>query len=204
MKKSLKTLLLGATLALVSNVTLAQDFSYGAKAGANYSFTTGGAAEGNGIGYHVGGFGLLNITGDLGVRAELLFSARTLKSTEEIDLLSTKITATSTPSFLTIPVLANYSIGKISLMAGPQFSFLLLNKGELKTEIGDLDPIVAEVDGTDGLRGFTFDLAIGGEYEVSDSFGVGLRYVRALQSLVDTDLDESRYNVLQLSAVYKF
>ena len=204
MKKSIKTIIFGASLMLASQTTLAQDLSFGAKAGANYSFTTDGLVDGNGIGYHLGGFGQFNFSDKLGVRGELLYSARTIRSVEKIDVFDTKITTNSTPSFLTLPSLANYSFDKFSLMAGPQLSFLLLNKSKVETKIGDLDPVDVESDGTDGFRGFSVDLAIGGEYEVSDNIGVGLRYVRALQSLVDSDLDDSRYNVIQLSAVYKF
>ena len=204
MKKTIKTLVMAGGLLFASNFATGQDLTFGAKGGLNYSMVTGDGAEGNGLGFHVGGIASYDFSDKMGLRGELLFSTRALSSTEEIEIIDSKIKTSSTPSFVAIPVLFNYSFDKISLMAGPQFSILASYKAEVETTIASLDPVTAEVEGTDGLRSFSVDFALGAEYSVSDNVGVSLRYVRALQSLADSDNDDSRYNVIQLSAVYKF
>ncbi|MEN8811426.1 MAG: porin family protein [Wenyingzhuangia sp.] len=204
MKKTIKTLVIAGGLLFASNFATGQDLTFGAKGGLNYSMLTGGVSDGNGLGFHVGGIASYDFSDKMGLRVELLFSTRALSSTEEIEIIDSKIKTSSTPSFVAIPVLFNYSFDKISLMAGPQFSILASYKAEVETTIASLDPVTAEVEGTDGLRSFSVDIALGAEYSVSDNMGVSLRYVRALQSLADSDNDDSRYNVIQLSAVYKF
>jgi len=204
MKKTIKTLVIAGGLLFASNFATGQDLTFGAKGGLNYSMLTGGVSDGNGLGFHVGGIASYDFSDKMGLRGELLFSTRALSSTEEIEIIDSKIKTSSTPSFVAIPVLFNYSFDKISLMAGPQFSILVSYKAEVETTIASLDPVTAEVEGTDGLRSFSVDFALGAEYSVSDNVGVSLRYVRALQSLADLDNDDSRYNVIQLSAVYKF
>lgn len=204
MKKTIKTLVIAGGLLFASNFATGQDLTFGAKGGLNYSMLTGGVSDGNGLGFHLGGIASYDFSDKMGLRGELLFSTRALSSTEKVEIIDSKIKTSSTPSFVAIPVLFNYSFDKISLMAGPQFSILASYKAEVETTIASLDPVTAEVEGTDGLRSFSVDFALGAEYSVSDNVGVSLRYVRALQSLADLDNDDSRYNVIQLSAVYKF
>ncbi len=168
-----------AILFLGLTTTNAQSIEYGAKIGANFAKLEGEAVSGDNLtSFHVGAIVELNLIENFSVQPELLYSSQGT----EIDSEKIKL------DYLSLPVLAKFYVitDKLSLEAGPQFSFLV-NK-----------------DVPDTFKTKTFDFAaVGGlGYNLTSFLFVQARYV---VGLTDTSKDASVTNqVIQLSAGFKF
>lgn len=101
----------------------AQGINFGIKAGANFSDFTGDVDTESITNFHAGAVVELNLVPTFSIQAEGLFSSQgaTYKDTaldvaEDLNL-----------DYISVPVMAKYYIlpKKLSLMAGPQFSFLV-------------------------------------------------------------------------------
>lgn len=206
----LKITILALTASLSINQLIAQDFSFGGKAGLNYS-SLSGDNDSNGLGFHLGGLMNVGLSDALNFRLELLASSRRMAFSETSELLNvkTKISGSASPLYIAIPIMYKYNVNdKISLMAGPQISFLATNKSSVTTTttVGSLDPVKTKSTSNSktGYRSSEFGFALGGEYNLSENLGMGLRYVRALQSRTDLTNADDNFNVIQLSALYNF
>lgn len=192
-------------------IASAQDLSFGVKAGLNYNIVTAENVDATtGFGFHVGPTLDLGLSDMLNFRIELLGSQRTVTSKSEFEFFGIKTVSTSklSPLYLTVPILYNFEVSDgLSLFAGPQLSFLMMNKVSSEVTVNGESAGKIEITGEDattGMRGFELGLAIGAEYNLSDNLGLGLRYVRSLQSITDLDNATNFYNVIQLSALYQF
>lgn len=174
-----KLFLITAVLFLGVSALNAQDLKFGAKIGANFSKLSGDGVNGDNLtSFHVGVLAELNLIQNFSIQPELLYSSQgTDYQNEDIKL-----------DYVSVPVLAKFYVitDKLSLEAGPQFSFLV-NK-----------------DVPDTFRTKTFDFAaVGGlGYNLTSFLFVQARYV---VGLTDTTKDASVTNqVIQLSAGFKF
>ena len=174
-----KLFLVAAVLFLGANASNAQDLKFGAKIGANFSKLSGDGFNGDNLtSFHVGILTELNLLENISIQPELLYSSQgTDYQNEEIKL-----------DYLSLPVLAKFYVitDKLSLEAGPQFSFLVNDnvKGQFDAK--------------------TFDFAaVGGlGYNLTSFIFVQARYV---VGLTDTSKDASVTNkVFQLSAGLRF
>ena len=97
-----------------------------------------------------------------------------------------------------------YVIDKLSLEAGPQFGFLMSAK-ETFTDQDTNETITDNV--KDGYKTLDFGFNIGGGYDFTEKFSVGLRYNIGLSNILKSqgeDIFEAKNRVLSLSAQYKF
>ena len=112
-----------------SGIALAQaNFSYGAKAGFNFTSLAGGNDDmvdySTKIGYHFGALGRADITDKYGAQAEILFSRQGVKIADAES--SGESGRKMAFSYLNMPLLFRYNlIPGLSLEAGPQLGFLL-------------------------------------------------------------------------------
>ena len=174
-------LTLGAVLLSIQH-GVAQDWSFGIKGGINFArlnFDGGNDPDGK-TGVHVGVLGstAVNVDETLFVQPELLFS---LQGREDVNL-----------SYLILPVvLKYYLVDRFSIHGGLQPGLL----------------IGAEDDSDEVLTTLDLGVPIGAEFDINETFGVGLRYVVGATNIYDpegnSDLDI--YNrVFQLFASYRF
>jgi opacity protein-like surface antigen len=157
----------------------AQDIIFGAKIGANFSNLNGNEIKGDNLtSFHVGAIVEVNVLGKFSLQSELIYSSQGT----EIENGDLKL------DYVSVPVLAKFYLitDKLSIEAGPQFSFLLND------------------DVPETFRTKTFDFAaVGGlSFNVTSFLFVQARYVAGL---TDTSKGASVTNrVFQLSAGLRF
>lgn len=176
---------------LGSIVQAQQGFSLGMKFGANFSKIKGlELTEGYKPGFHFGGYIDIGKKA-LGVQTELLFSQSGTKIQED--------TASSFQSgervklsYLQIPILLRYKIGKMfTLHAGPQFG-ILMNKDETVLENGE-----------QAFKSGDFAMCFGGQFNFGNLRVYG-RYNIGLNDISDIDDQDSWQNeVLQLGLAFR-
>lgn len=227
----MKTRLLIAALALFAGSQAnAQQISFGALGGLNYSIISqkvdpepaGFESDNpNGLGFFLGGYGEYELQEGIGVRAELQLSFRSTrqKSEESFSFFGTTTTSeidyTNRDTYLAIPILLDYDVNEsLSLQAGPSLGFLLgaKQKGEsttTTTTAGSTTTETFNVDGssTAGRNGFEFGIALGGQYALNETMGLGLRYTRAFTDISSNNsfggvTYKSKYNVFQVLFTY--
>ena len=164
------------------STSTAQMFKFGLKAGANFSTLEGSDIESSTYtNIHFGGVVEVKLFENLSIQPELLYSSQGAKidqaGFEDINF-----------NYVTVPVLAKFYLTskKLSLEAGPQFSFLVDQNLE--------DQFEAET--------FDFGAAVGLGYNVTEHFFVQARYV---MGLTEANKDAEVTNrVIQLSVGYMF
>lgn len=176
----MKKLVIAASIMLLGFSTVhAQDLKFGAKIGANFSKLSGDGPDGDNLtSFHVGILTELNLIENLSLQGELLYSSQGTELANEDYKLD----------YVSVPVLAKLYLitDKLSLEAGPQFSFLIND------------------DVPDTFRTKTFDFAaVGGlGYNLTQNIFVQARYV---VGLTDASRDAAVTNkVFQLSAGLRF
>lgn len=157
----------------------AQSLKFGAKIGANFSTLNGDGINGDNLtSFHVGALAEINVLENFSVQPELMYSSQgTEVGNEKFKL-----------DYISVPVLAKFylSTDKLSLEAGPQFSFLVND----------------DVPNTFKTKTFDFAAVGGLGYNITSFIFVQARYV---VGLTDTSKDASVTNrVIQLSAGLRF
>ncbi len=182
----------------------AQEVKFGVKLGLNNPKISGDFAElgqTTKIGFNLGGFAEIGISDKLFIQPELLFSTQGTNIKESEFLEKTKWNL----NYLNIPLMAKYYVvDKLSIEAGPQFGFLLSAK--VKYTDSEYDESVS-LDVKEGFKSIDFGFNIGGGYDFTDNFSLGLRYNFGLSNIVKSELGEgadAKNSVLALSAMYKF
>ena len=176
-----KSLILAIALVFISINSHAQKVKFGLKAGANFANLTGNDADGfDGLtSYHIGAVLELNILENFSVQPELLYSSQGAKQDGFDDV---KL------DYVTVPVLAKFYLisDRLSLEAGPQFSFLVNDNLDNTFEKKDYD--FAAVGGL----GFNFTKNI-------------FAQARYVVGLTDTTKDaEIKNSIIQVSLGYTF
>ncbi|MNK07623.1 hypothetical protein D3C87_255380 [compost metagenome] len=174
--------LLAATLG--SFAMQAQGIDFGIKAGANFSNFSGDVDTDGITSFHAGGVLELNLIPIFSVQAEGLFSSQgaTYKDT------ALDIAKDINLDYISVPVMAKYYIvPKLSLMAGPQFSFLVS-------------------DAKEAFETKSFDMsAVGGvELKIIAGLFAQARYTVGLNNVSDVSEVDVKNNVFQLSVGYFF
>ncbi len=143
MKKKLLILIALAGMAGISKAQKSEtDFSvkpqFGIKAGVNYAnvYDTEGEqfnADGR-FGFAGGGFLSIPISKLFGIQPEVLFSQKGFQATGS--LLGYEYKYTHTANYLDIPLMFSFKpIEFVSIMAGPQYSYLISQKNEFTSTI---------------------------------------------------------------------
>lgn len=179
----MKKVFLFLAMAAGSFAMQAQGIDFGIKAGANFANFTGDINSDGITNFHAGAVLELNVVPTFSVQAEGLFSSQgaTYKDTaldiaEDLNL-----------DYISVPVMAKFYVlpESLSIMAGPQFSFLV-NEAE------------------EAFESKSFDLAAAGGVELKIIAGLfaQARYTIGLTDVYD-DID-AKNAVFQLSVGYMF
>ncbi|MFD2552310.1 porin family protein [Bizionia sediminis] len=224
----MKKLLLSAAVAVIGFTQIsAQDFSFGAKAGANFSTVTGDVDDTTmRVGLHVGAVAEYMLNDKMALQAELLYSMQGTKNeyqeTELVDsfLETYKDEATVKLDYINIPVMFKYYVTEgLSVEAGPQVGFLISAKLDLESTYtyNDEGTIVTEssklsdFDVKDTFKTLDFGLNFGLGYKLDNGLNFGARYNLGLANTSDNsdnfpgdpDLD-TKNSVIQVSVGFMF
>ena len=170
---------------------LAQGFSFGLKAGLNFSKEV---VNGSGItlntdnitSFHGGVYGKIMVTPNFGIQPELLYSG------QGGTVSSGGVTSTSKFAYLNIPVMLRYNIvPAFNLQAGPQIGFLMSatsNGTDIKSQLKSTD----------------FGLGFGLGVDLPVGLNFAARYVIGLSDIQATSTSATLKNtVIQISIGYK-
>lgn len=180
-----KIVLLFGFLCLPLFTAEAQMLKFGLKAGVNFSDFGGSDARNFDTdkltGFHVGALIEFKLLENLSLQPEIMYSANGAKISD-VDIDDINL------NYITVPVLAKFYVitDKLSLEAGPQFSFL----------INESVPDQFE------SKSFNFAAVGGLGFQFTENFFAQARYVAGL---TDTSSDAKITNqVIQLSLGYRF
>lgn len=177
----MKKILTVIAIIALGTAAQAQDIKFGLKAGANFASINGADNTDNITSFHAGAALELNFVPMFSVQAEGLYNSigAQVESTNDINL-----------DYISVPVMAKFYIlpDRLSLMAGPQFSFLI-DESESLIETGDANSL---------------DIAAAGGVELRIIKGLfaQARYTIGLNDVYDGE--DSKNAVFQLSLGYMF
>jgi opacity protein-like surface antigen len=165
----------------------AQMLQFGIKGGVNFSNYTSGEIEGVDFNqvtsYHFGLVTELKLLENLSIQPELLYSTQG----SELEGIDQQIK--NELGYISLPVMAKFYLTKnrLSIEAGPQFSFLVSERNEL-----------------DSADTNTFDFGVGGglSYKITDGLFLSGRYIAGLTE-VKKDAD-AKNALIQFSVGYMF
>lgn len=189
-----------------SNTDTRSNFILGAKLGANYSnvYDSEGqdfVADAK-LGFVAGGFVTLPLGKLFAVQPEILYSQKGFKGSGT--LLGSSYSYTRTTDYLDVPVfIAFRPIEYLSILAGPQFSYLLSEKNEFR---GITNQTQEEAFNNDNIRKNTFCFVGGADVNI-DKLVLGVRAGWDLKTNNgDGTSDTPRYKNYwyQLTLGYKF
>ncbi|MEP5255800.1 MAG: porin family protein [Winogradskyella arenosi] len=184
--KKLCMLAILATLGFTQQIK-AQDITFGAKAGLNSASFTGGDADRNRLlGFHVGIISEIRLSESFSLQPELLYSTQ---GSEVQDVVKIKV------DYLAIPVMAKYYLAEgFSIEVGPQFSFLVNDKGEyINSDLPDEDTNAANID-------IGANAGIG--YNLGANLFVQARYNFGISTVAENP--DIKNSVFQVALGYKF
>ncbi len=183
--------LLFIPMLLVAFTISAQNVTFGAKAGLNFTSAVGEYASGtlwsDGMtAFHLGVIAEIEMSDSFSIQPELLYSGQGFNSRADV---TTKL------DYINLPVMAKFYFGDgFSLEAGPQIGFLASAKVDVDGESTDIK---------DSLKSIDFALNLGAGYKLDSGLNFGLRYSIGLTGVYD-DSYGTKNNVLQLSVGYNF
>ncbi|MEH0158057.1 porin family protein [Limibacter armeniacum] len=192
MKKLFFTLI--AIVGLTS-ISLAQNVTFGVKAGANFSNITNLEMDTK-IGFVAGGVASFQLSDAVAIQPEVLFSAQGAK-TKEGD-----ITAKTAFNYINIPVMAKFYLAEgFNLQVGPQLGILASAKAKVEGDGADVD-----VDLKDSVNSIDFGLNLGAAYELESGLYFEGRYNLGLTDTAkDNESDDTYKNsVFSIGVGYFF
>lgn len=164
----------------------AQGIDFGIKAGANFSNFSGDLDSDGITNFHAGAVVELNLIPTFSIQAEGLFSSQGAKYKEDGVI---GVTKDINLDYISVPVMAKFYLlpDRLSVMAGPQFSFLVK-------------------DAKKDFESKSFDMAAAGGVELKIFAGLfaQARYTIGLNNVSDVSDVDVKNNVFQLSVGYFF
>ncbi|MCX2741417.1 porin family protein [Pontibacter anaerobius] len=189
----MKKLFLSLTVALLSFAAAQAQSGLGVRAGANFSNLSGDLKDEsryeNKVGFHGGLTYNIPVAGEFfSVQPELLYANKGFKYEDtqlELPTGSFRREGNMNYNYLELPVLAHIKAGPIYFEAGPQASYLLSVKNNIKEYINDERTSSATTDIDKGdMKDFEFGYAAGVGI-TSGILSVGLRYNGSLTDFMD-------------------
>ncbi|NNF74615.1 MAG: PorT family protein [Flavobacteriaceae bacterium] len=172
---------------LAMNGLMAQDLIFGAKAGVNFATLTNNDDYNQKFGMHFGAVAELELSENLYLQPELLYSAQGYKRDFEGRTLRAKI------DYLNLPILFSYEvINDVRLMAGPQFAMNI--RSELDGEGQEVQNIPVNDLDVSGVFGM--------QINVDASFFIQGRYQLGLSEVLLNQ--EEKHSVISLSIGFLF
>lgn len=185
----MKKVLVLAVVMVTGFAMQAQGIHFGIKGGVNFANLNGDIDAAGITSFHAGAVLELNVVPTFSVQAEGLFSTQgaTIKDEANVGENIVAVSRDINLDYISVPVMAKYYIvpKKLSLMAGPQFSFLVNDAEEV-------------------FESKSFDMAAAGGVELKIVAGLfaQARYTIGLTDVYE-DVD-SKNAVFQLSVGYFF
>lgn len=176
MKKIIFTVFAAIAMAATGQAQDTRDkFAFGAKLGANLSNVYDSEGEDfvadAKLGFVAGGFVTIPLTKLFAIQPEVLFSQKGFKG--EGTLLGSSYSFERTTNYLDVPVFfAVRPIQYLSIMAGPQFSYLMKEKNEFNSDV--VNETQEEAFRTDNIRKNTLALIFGADVSI-DKLVIGAR-----------------------------
>lgn len=194
-----KSILLIAIALFGFNSMSAQEFvMFGAKGGVNFSnFAGDGFAsfeeDSNArTAYHLGLVAEIPLSERFSIQPEVLYSAQGFDIAQIEDAKDVEFQM----DYINVPVLAKvYVFNGLSLVAGPQFGFLVEN--EISSENGEI-----ELD-SDNFNNFDMSVGMGAEYKFNKFFLYG-RYNAGLTDIYETESINAKNSVIQAGVGFMF
>ncbi len=159
---------------------------FGAKAGANYSSVKGiGSTDKSRIGVYGGLMTNINLTKKIFVRPEILYSSKG----ERFPSTSFNSKGTIRYNYISAPILFGFSPNEnISVMAGPEFNFLVNVNSIFDESNHDLTKNFEKV-----------DLAIdaGAAYKINHYLSAEVRYSHGFEGLTEVEYTDNMGNTLR-------
>ena len=201
-----KNLFLVAAFAFISFSSLAQETTFGVKAGVNFASAGGDVSEevDGRTGFHVGGLAEIMFTEKFGIQPELLYSMQ--GATSEYGESGITLKEELKLDYLNLPVLAKYKFAPgWNVHLGPQIGFLLNAESEIEASM-DGETVTETEDIKNYISSVDYGLSGGLGYELEMGIFFDARYYLGLSDISDdNNADESvQNNVIQLSVGYKF
>lgn len=218
-KNTLRILLIVSVLS-VSTVAIAQDFTYGLKAGANipsFNFEESSASKSSILGIYAGVFGNIALGENFSIQPELIYSTGGAKYVYNIDfnpmsstsssasgsVAATKIDDRIKTGYLSLPVMLQYKIIEgLYIEAGPQYNLLLsIEESHYGSDYRDIKEY---------YKTGTFAIAAGIGYDLSilaPGLSVGLRYAKDLSNMNNQTLEggaKLKASKFQVGLAYAF
>lgn len=198
MKKVLFFVFASMTLSIMN----AQGFSYGLKAGLNYSnlrfsYETGVNYDPR-LSFHAGVVGEYALSDKFSIQSEILYSQLgTTSMVEESTNRAPDNKYIFAIDYISIPLIAKYYVTEgLSLEAGPQLNVLMSAKMSIGT---------GEMDLKDHYKSTDFGAALGVGYKLENGIFFDARYMLGLSNISEILGDEwAKHSVFQLSAGYNF
>ncbi len=176
----MKKLFLAAFAVFAFATVNAQEITWGAKGGVNFSNFTGDANTDAITSFYVGGLADINISEKFHVQPEVLFSMEGAEGANGAD---------AGVSFLRVPVMAKYYVADgLNLQAGPSFGF----------KVGADDAI------DNAVKSFDFGLGAGAAYELESGLFFDARYTFGLTDFSDVNGFEINTSNFQVGVGYRF
>lgn len=144
------------------------------------------------IGFHAGIKGVYEFNDQFSLQPEFLFSSQGARS--ENSSIRYRF------EYINLPVLVNYTTGKVFFQLGPQFGYIINGK-IIYPEIN------GKGDATAQINNFDFSLVLGTGLFLSAEWGIEGRYSFGLSNTADNILTENGHfpnRVFQLSMFYVF
>jgi hypothetical protein len=212
----MKKLILPALFFLGITTTQAQDFSFGVKAGLNYTAVEGEdvpSAYGYKFGGHAGLIANIGISEMVSVNPELVFSQKGYDGggiERTIGGGKFESDAKQHLNYIDVPLLAQVKAGNLFFEIGPTAHFLLNAKRTYTEKSKDASGNVTSNRQTDRkntaeYKNTDFGYAAGLGFRADNGLGIGLRYNGGLKSIRETNLSTKpkwHNSAFQLSLSY--
>lgn len=200
----------------ITTLKAQSEFRWGAKSGVNFASISGDFSEqfDGRTGIHLGVLAELPLLKRIALQPEILYSSQGAKRDMrpgDGPLVVSKI------NYITVPVMAKYYISdKLSIMAGPQFGFLVSAKNESTgSGLENGNTATTEEDTKDAINTLELGVGVGLEYRLPFNLFLQARYIVGLSNVNDDSVSEvlgsfyfanveSRNRVFQLSAGFSF
>lgn len=211
-----KYLLVLSLFALCMGRLHAQELQYGAKLGMNLAnLDVGTTVESEmKIGFHTGFYVLIPLADRVSLEPGVYYSTKGAKTEEKGvmeffgEVVAYDVEGKTTLKYLDIPVLVRFNvISGLNVFIGPQFSYLLGNKAEVKGSISynGIEEAISESDNsTEGMNKIDLGLVMGLGYQFDNGLNLNVGYDLGMSNVVKESDTEINNRVIQISVGYNF
>lgn len=207
----MKKIILSSLFVLAISFTYAQKAEFGIKGGlnsSNFRGDTDGIDFKSRVGFNLGAFATIKLSGKITLQPEILYSTQGAKAVNVSALYDDIIYKGDVKfnlSYINVPVIIKYYVAdKFNLEAGPQIGFLTSANTSTKL-VGSSQSVDQDV--KDSFESIDFGLNFGAGYDFTKNISAGFRYNLGLSNVFKTeagDDSKTQNSVFSFSVGYKF